>query len=139
MKKIIIILAIIFSACILNAQNTVKIIVNSSNSISSISKTELSNIFLKKVTKFNNGIKAVPVDQIADSPVRVTFSSQFLGKSVSNVKNYWNQQLFSGAGVPPEEKQNDDSVISFVKTNNGAIGYVSSNTNTSGVKVIAVQ
>ena len=140
MKKIIIIIiATLFSACILNAQNTVKIIVNQSNSMSSIGKAKLSNIFLKKVTKFDNGVKAIPVDQVVDSPVREVFSSQYLSKSVSAVKNYWHQQLFSGAAVPPEEKSNDTDVVNFVKANAGAIGYVSSGASVSGVKIIEVQ
>ena len=138
MRKIIIVIIAIFSASILNAQDNVKIIVNPANTISSITVSELSNIFLKKVSKFDNGDKAVPVDQVADSPVRVSFSDQYLGKSVSAVKNYWNQQLFSGAGVPPEEKQNDAAVINFVKANAGAIGYVSSGASITEVKVLNV-
>ncbi len=138
-KSITIIIVLLFSTCLLNAQNTVKIIVNPANSITSISKVKLSNIFLKKVTKFDNGVTAVPVDLVGDSPVREDFSNMYLGKSVAAVKNYWNQQLFSGAGVPPDEKSTNADVINFVKANAGAIGYISSGADVSGVKVIGVQ
>jgi ABC-type phosphate transport system substrate-binding protein len=36
------------------------------------------------------------------------------------------------------EKKTDEAVVEYVKNNAGAIGYVSSSANTSGVKVIKV-
>ena len=138
-KNIAIIIVILFSTLVLKAQSAVKIIVNPANSITSISQAKLSNIFLKKITKFDNGISASPVDLIGESSVREAFSNKYLGKSVAAVKNYWHQQLFSGAGVPPEEKPTSTDVINYVKANAGAIGYVSSGTDATGVKVISVR
>jgi ABC-type phosphate transport system substrate-binding protein len=123
----------------LHAQSNYKVIVNSSNSITSISKTELSNIFLKKVTKFSNSVTAVPIDQVENSSVRNEFTSSVLKKTVSAVKSYWNQQLFSGAGVPPNEVKTDMDVINYVKSTPGAIGYISANTAPNGVSVIIIQ
>jgi len=140
MKKIIWLLAFIcFPVFSLNAQSTVKIIVNSSSPVSSVSKSDLLNIFLKKVSVFSNGGAAKPVDQVPSSAARATFSRIYLGKPVFAVKNYWDQQKFTGAGIPPEEKTNDAEVISFVKSTDGAIGYISAATDASGVKVIEVK
>jgi ABC-type phosphate transport system substrate-binding protein len=137
--KYILTLIFIFSFVGLFAQDSYKVIVNSSNSISSVNKTELANLFLKKVTKFSNGTTAQPVDQVESSAIREAFSNSVLKKSVAAVKSYWQQQLFSGAGVPPEEKKTDSDVIEFVKANDGAIGYVSAGASTGGVKVVSVQ
>ena len=131
-------ICLIFSALTLQAQN-VKIIVNTSNSVTTISKATLSNIFMKKVSKFDNGVVAKPVDQAPEASARVSFTTDVLGKTVAAVKNYWNQQLFSGAGVPPEEKSSDEEIVNYVKANPGAIGYVSSGADINGVKVIQVQ
>jgi ABC-type phosphate transport system substrate-binding protein len=140
MKKIIWLLALIcFPVFYINAQNTVKIIVNSSNSLSSISKSELLNIFLKKVSVFGNGVSAKPVDQEASSAARATFSRIYLGKPVYAVKNYWDQQKLSGAGIPPDEKPTEADIVAYVKASPGAIGYISSGTDASGVKVIEVK
>jgi ABC-type phosphate transport system substrate-binding protein len=81
----------------------------------------------------------MPVDQSASSPTRITFTKAYLGKSISSVKNYWNQQLFSGADVPPLEKASDAEVIDFVKSTPGGIGYVSTAADISGVKEISVE
>ena len=40
-----------------------KIIVNTSNDATSMTKAQVSYLFLKKVTKWKNGHKVLPVDQ----------------------------------------------------------------------------
>lgn len=114
-----------------------KIIVHASNPISSMTKDDVSRIFLKKNTEFN-GTTALPVDLVSDNPVRHSFSSYIHGKSVAAVKAYWQQQIFSGRGVPPPEKSSDRGVIAYVWANPGAIGYVSASTPTEGVKIIVI-
>jgi len=58
---------------------------------------------------------------------------------VQNLDTYWQQQIFSGKDVPPSNKSSDDDVIAFVKSNPGAIGYVSGSAAVAGVKVVAVK
>jgi ABC-type phosphate transport system substrate-binding protein len=123
---------------ILEAQ-TYKIIINSSNSTTSLSKSEVSKLFLKKKTKWDNGISVMPVDLEANSKVRQNFSQEIHEKSVGAVRSYWQQAAFSGAASTPPEKSNDQEVIDFVENNSGAIGYISSTTSIiSGVKVLTV-
>jgi ABC-type phosphate transport system substrate-binding protein len=137
MKYIIIIALFLGLGNAVNAQDY-KVIVNSGNSISTLSKDEVSDFFLQKKTKWSSGNKVVAVDQKSKSSVRVSFSKGVHGKPVSAIKSYWQQALFSGKGVPPNEMSTDAEVIAFVKSNPGAIGYVSSGSNTSGVKVLSV-
>ena len=73
------------------------------------------------------------------SATRAAFSKAILGRPVSAVETYWQQQIFSGKEVPPTTKANDDEVIAFVKANAGAIGYVSAGASTAGVKVVDVK
>ena len=54
------------------------------------------------------------------------------------IKTWWNQQIFAGKGVPPPELTSDAKVLAYVSANAGAIGYVSTDINTSDVKVVAV-
>lgn len=142
MKHIIILLIIIMAAIIIAQEKpTIKIIVNSKNDIESISAKDISKIFMKKTTKWENGTIILPVDQIETSQVRKDFSEQLLNKSISAVKAYWQEQIFSGRGVPPPEKASDREVIDYVKANAGAIGYIAENTSISpdGVKIIEIK
>lgn len=115
-----------------------KVIVNSGNPISSISKTKLSKIFLKKTTQWDNGDEVLVVDQKEKSEVRDKFSHAVHGKSAANIKKYWMKAIFSGSDNPPPIKKSDKEVIEFVKENANAIGYVAANANTEGVKIIEI-
>ena len=103
---------------------TYKVVVNSANGVSSMSKDDVAKLFLKKVTTFPGGQAAVPVDLAKDSAVRKAFSTAVLGKEVNAVDSYWQQALFSGRATPPAEKASDADVLAFVRSNPGAIGYV---------------
>ncbi|HXH42210.1 MAG TPA: substrate-binding domain-containing protein [Thermoanaerobaculia bacterium] len=116
-----------------------KVIVNSSNSSTKISKADLNAIFLKKMIKWSDGVPAAPVNQSKKSAVRDSFTAAVHGKSVAAVDSYWQQQIFSGRDVPPPEKASDAEVVAFVKSNPGAIGYVTNATATGGVKTVDVE
>src|SRR5687768_3329856 len=89
-----------------------KVIVNSSVTIGSLSKKAASDLFLKKMTKWDGGAAVVAVDQIETAPARSAFSKTIHGKTTAAVKSYWNQQIFSGRDVPPVEKRSDAEVLS---------------------------
>jgi len=115
-----------------------KVIINSSNSSTKISKTDLNAIFLKKMVKWSDGTPAVPANQSKTSAVRDSFTTVVHGKSVAAIDSYWQQQIFSGRDVPPVEKASDAEVVAFVKANAGAVGYVSAGAAAAGVKVASV-
>ena len=116
-----------------------KVIVNNANETSSLAKKELVQYFLKKTAKWSNGTPVVAVDQTEKSASRERFTLEVHGKSVSAVKSYWQQQIFSGRDVPPVEKSSDAQVVAFVKQNPGAIGYVAEGADTTCTRVVTVQ
>jgi ABC-type phosphate transport system substrate-binding protein len=116
-----------------------KVIVNNANDVSSLAKKDLVQYFLKKNTKWGNGTPVVAVDQTEKSAARERFTLEVHGKSVSALKSYWQQQIFSGRDVPPVEKSTDAQVVAFVRQNPGAIGYVAEGADTAGTKVVTVQ
>jgi ABC-type phosphate transport system substrate-binding protein len=116
-----------------------KVVVHPSNPATSISRDELAQIFLKKSTSWPGGKRAVPVDQTEGSTARIAFSRAVLQKSVSEVKAYWQQQIFSGRSVPPVEKTSDGQVLSFVVGNELAVGYVADGVDTGSAKVLRVE
>lgn len=138
MNKQLLFIAILLLGTLKAEAQSFTIIVNESNSISSISKAEVSKLFLKKTSKWSDGTKVDPVDLAPGSSVRDEFSDQILGKSVNAIKSYWQQFVFAGKGTPPTEKKNDTEVIDYVKSNPGAIAYISSTTKATGVKILTI-
>jgi hypothetical protein len=115
------------------------IVVSAANPTTSLSRDQASKLFLKKVPTWQNGRDVVPVDLPEGSAVREAFTKDVLRKSVTAVKSYWQQQIFSGRGVPPTEKATDDAVLAYLRANPNAIGYVAANTPLgSGAKVVVV-
>lgn len=116
-----------------------KVVVHASNPISSLPLSQVSRIFLKKTTRWDDGTDIVPVDQTDRSEVRSAFSEAVHGRSVASIKSYWQRLIFSGRGIPPEELETDAEVLAFVARQPGAIGYVSASARlNSSVKAISL-
>lgn len=122
------------------AQNTghFLVIVSPNIRVTSLSKKELSRYFLKKSTNWPNDGRVVVVDQLPNAPVRSAFSMAIHGRTVSAIKAYWTQAVFSGRGVPPREKSSDKEVVKFISSNSGAVGYVSVGADIGKTKIITV-
>lgn len=116
-----------------------KVIANNEVSAAELPTSAVSNLFLKKVSKYPGGGEATPLDLPASSPVRESFSKAVHGRSTSAVVTYWQQQVFSGKDTPPPSKATDDAVVAFVKSTPGAIGYVSEGASVDGVKVVKLK
>lgn len=114
------------------------VIVHPTNSLSKISKSELSDIYLGRSEEFPNGSDAEPLDQESQSPARRQFNKAVLGMDEGALKSYWSKLMFSGKGQPPEELSGDDEVRSAVAANPRAIGYVDKSAVNNSVKVIMI-
>ncbi|MBN2693517.1 hypothetical protein JXR93_02545 [bacterium] len=135
--RIISILFLLFSIIVWGGDY--KIIINIENKVESLSKAEISQLFMKKTGKWDSGDKVNPVDQGESSSVRGAFSKDIHGKSTEAIKKIWMEQMYSGRSNPPIIKNSDREVIEYVKNKVGAIGYVSSSAPIDGVKELKVK
>jgi len=116
-----------------------RVIVHGNNPYTSLERRYVAEAFLKKTTRWADGGVIKPVDLPADSPVRQQFSEEILNRSVSAVKSYWQQIIFSGRDVPPPELKTDEEVVAYVTKNPGAIGYVSGTCPIGDARVVTVR
>ena len=120
------------------AQNFV-VIVNAGNSATSLPRGEVAALFLKQVTTWPDGSTVTVVDLPERAPARAAFSRTVIGRTSGAVAAYWQQQVFTGRGVPPTQRTSDAEIVAFVRTNANAIGYVAKNTPLGdGVKPINI-
>ena len=106
-----------------------KIIVNTKNPASSITKKGAAMLFTKQLVRWNTGLPAVPVELPSSDPVRRRFSRDVLATD--------SVRASKGEGAPAEIPLSN--VVSFVQENAGAIAYVPVDFPTSGVKVLELQ
>lgn len=116
-----------------------QVIVHPASPAGALSKRELADFFLKRVTVWPQGGAVHPVELPEGSAARERFATQVIGKSPAVLKSYWNKLIFSGREVPPVEKRSDDEVVAFVRATPGAVGYVSPAAATAGVKVVKLK
>ncbi len=119
-------------------QSAFKVITHPDNPVTSLSKSQVSKILLKKVRKWEHGQRVQAVDQGGGQTVREIFTKEIHGRSLSSIQRFWQRQIFSGTEVPPPELAGDSAVVDFVSSNPGAIGYVSADASVEGVKVVDV-
>ena len=132
----------IVSAPRLEAQNSLPfiVVVHESNPTTTISRDELSRIFLKKITVWRSKRPVTVVDQRETARVREQFTRTVHRREVSSVASFWQQQIFAGRAVPPAQRTNDADVMQFVANNPDAIGYVTVGATLSpGVKAVVVE
>jgi hypothetical protein len=104
-----------------------------------MNKKLVSDIFLKKVTFWDDKQMIYPVDLSDHLPLRKQFSEEIHNRPLSAVKNYWQQMIFSGRGVPPLELPSEAAVIDYVLKHTNAIGYISHVDAKVKVKKISIE
>ena len=119
------------------AENVV-IIGNADVSDSSLSSEDLRNIFLNKKTRWSDGKKIVFVTLRA-SDTHNAFLKQYIRRTVSQFRNFWKKQVFTGKGKMPVSFATEKEMVDFVSRTEGAIGYISAAPENDVVKTFQIQ
>ena len=133
MKKIQISLLLITAIFSTMAFSEVAVIVHPSNG-ASLSKADITALFLGKKKAFPGGSSAVPI--VLNDATTDEFNSKLLGKSASQLKSYWSKLVFTGKANPPKAVSADE-MIQLIKSNPNMIGFIDSSKVTTDVKVIS--
>jgi ABC-type phosphate transport system substrate-binding protein len=99
-------------------------VVSAKSSIMALTPNQVADIFLGRVSRFPNGVLAVPIDLRDGSPERDQFYAKITGKTPAQVKAYWSKIIFTGRGQPPRAVPTDLDMKKFIATNDAAIGYI---------------
>ena len=114
------------------------IVVHPSNQAAQeLTRAQLSQLFLKKTTRWADATRVLPVEPIGPASLRERFCRRIHGKSALAIRSFWYQQIFSGREVPPLEEASDALVAAYVRKNPGAIGYLSPGADVTGLAVLS--
>jgi hypothetical protein len=134
------ILAIVAAPVIARASSDAfQVIVHPSCTQSSVSPDLLRRVWLKKATTWDDGTTVRPIDLPAGDETRDRFTRDIIKKTPSQLKSYWNQQIFSGKGVPPPEAHSAADAIAYVVAHEGAVAYLPAGADIGGAKRIDVR
>lgn len=141
MRSLLILLALVMFGATSSTAAEVgfKVIVHPDNPVTQLDRKFVRDAYLKKAVDWNHGATIRPIDLANPGNVRERFIHEVLNKSPTQLRNYWNQQIFSGKGVPPPQAKSPENVVAFVTANPGAIGFIPASASVGNAKVVTVK
>jgi ABC-type phosphate transport system substrate-binding protein len=113
-------------------------VVSAKSTVTTLSKSQVANIFLGKTSRFPDGMQAVPIDQSEGTLARDEFYAWITGKSAAQMKAYWSKIIFTGRGQPPKAVPGSSEIKKIVVANPDAIGYIEPKLVDDTLRVVTV-
>lgn len=116
----------------------VVVVVSSQNPVKTLSRAQITDIYLGRMIRFPNGNPVEPIDLNESASTRSQFYSRYLGQSPSQIKVHWSRLIFTGRGQPPPTVSSEDAMADRVAENPDAIGYLSSDFLDDRLQVVTI-
>jgi hypothetical protein len=100
------------------------VIVHPSNRFDALSRSKLSFLFLRKVSRWPWGAEVEPVDLAPDQPVRLEFTRQVLRTTARDLDQYWIDQTTTRGISRPVQMTGAAEAKLVVARRPGAIAYI---------------
>ncbi len=136
MRKFLLCITILLLLAI-NNEAQIAVIANKSVPESSVSKTELLDLYSGDIKWWDNGDPVIIFDLKNNDDIKSDFYS-FIGKTPSRMKTIWMKKMLSGEGDPPDALQSEKEMLDNVANTEGAIGFITLNKIDNSVKTIAI-
>lgn len=118
------------------AYATPKILLHESVDPTLLDSVYLNQIFAMQTRKWPDGLAIQVFILPSDSNLHRKFVVNRLQIHAHQLDRIWNRMLFTGTGKAPTVVESEDEMLKVIRTTPGAIGYVSKNYPTDGVKVL---
>jgi len=115
----------------------VKIIANSTVKATQISADELKKVFLLQTHFLKDGTYVEPVLRQSGT-AHEAFLKEFIDLNDEALRTYYGTQVFTGKASMPRSFRSDTEYVAYIAKTKGAIGYVSMEAATEGVKTLEV-
>ena len=131
-------LAALALVIVIGAEAEIVVVVATDSSVTRLNKSQISNIFLGKTSRFPDGSRAVPLNQPESSADRSEFNHRYMEKSAAQIKAHWSKMIFTGRGQPPREVDSSD-LKQLLAERAGAIAYIDATMVDHSMKVLEIE
>jgi hypothetical protein len=114
------------------------VIVHPSNRFDALSRSKVSYLFLRKVSRWPWGAEVAPLDLSQNEPVRQVFVQRVLGISEEQLAEYWIDQRATRGVNPPLQVRDVAAAKLWVAARPGGIAYVPSSAVDATVKALRI-
>lgn len=130
--------ALAATVCATSARADYFVVVNVSNQAVTLTQKQVLDLFMGRTRAFPGQEPALPFDLPRDSAERAGFYVALAGMNQAQVNSYWSRLMFSGQNMPPVPVQDESAMVSMVRRNVSAIGYLRSPPSSTGLRVVLV-
>jgi ABC-type phosphate transport system substrate-binding protein len=106
------------------AEPDITVIAHNNNELGSLTRKQIADIYMGRITSLPNGAIPLPLDYQGDSAVRAHFYQSVTGKNMAQINAYWARLSFTGQANPPRRLADKASIMQVVEKNPDALGYV---------------
>ncbi len=117
----------------------VVVVVSAQQPIRTLSRTELTDIYLGRMNRLANGDPVVPIDQRESTSAHKEFYSRYLRQSPAQIKAHWSRLIFTGRGQPPQTVPNGSAMADLVAKAPHAIGYLDPSLVDERLRVVSIE
>lgn len=115
---------LVMSLVSLTVRADLVVVVAANNPLESLSRAQLSDIYLGRMQRLPNGERIVPIDQQDSAPAYEEFYGRYLGRSLAQITAHWSKLIFTGRGQPPRAAPDGVAAAAIVAQNPQAIAYL---------------
>lgn len=129
------VIALGLSSLVVQAQADVVVVVGARSAVGSLTKTQISDLYMGRSKDFPNGDVALTT-MISNSPSKDEFLLKVLGKTDSQARSVWARLTFTGAGSGPRELSDANEFKKLAASNPNVIGFIDKSALDAQVKVV---
>lgn len=119
------------------AYSDVVVIVSIDNPTIQLTKEDVKNIFLGRMTRFpNTDLAAYPAEINKSNREKEIFYQSVANKSITKINRYWARYLFTGKISPPKRFSSYKEIVDLVSNNPSGISYIDNKYISPSVKVV---
>lgn len=128
--------AVMASTCMaLTCQAEVVVVASSKSPVGTLTKEQVSQIYLGKMKSYPTGGAAV-TSILASGPARDEFLNNVLEKTESQARAVWSRLVFTGTGSAPKELKDAGETKQLVANNPNIIGVIDKASVDGSIKVV---
>lgn len=128
----------LFASNIVVAEPAIAIIANHVGDYATLTRRQVVDIYMGKLTVLNNGTFPQPVDYQGNPEIRERFYRLMTGKNLAQINAYWARMSFTGQANPTRLLPDQKAMLRAVGKNQDALGFVDKDEVTPSVKSLMI-
>ncbi len=118
------------------ADQDMVVVVNINNPTTTMTKSQVIDLFMGRYIAFPNGQQAIPIELMGEAETKKNFYQDLVGMSLARVNAYWSRIKYSGRVKASKKVTSAKKVIGLLAASPLSISYMLREDVTKDLKVV---